>query len=168
LVRCDQGIAFSLSVDDGDDLGCVRPVDFNACSDACGVLNGCLCGVLLINDLGINDGLFVRSWKFYHKQHEACNISISGFKFNVELSFHFHTNQSSVFPVLRSWVLSSLLKDYIGGDLKVEFIVVLTGQSVELRKALFDQLVLESEVELQLESFLSSSLKGTGTGTFLA
>lgn len=120
--------------------------------------------VLLVSNFSSNDCILIGVWKINLEQHETGNSGVELLHLLGELFFHGLTDGGSVTPVAWSIVIRGSLKDSVSGNSSKDFLVVILALEVELWKLFLDQLVLESETNLEIKTLLGSGAQSAVLG----
>jgi len=105
---------------------------------------------LLDHNLSINYSIFVNIRQVDLKKHYGSAVGMSFQKFLPQFLLKLIPDISPIRPVLRGFIVTSLLQNQVSGYLSKKRFVIETSKLVQLRDLLLNQLVLESNMQLEL------------------
>ena len=113
--------------------------------------------LFLICNFGVDDGTLVDIRQINLDHHEAGNIRVGDTQVGLKSFKHFVTDVVTVQPIVGGVVITSDVQDTVSCDPGINRLIVILKKPINLTQVLLFQVVLESEVDVQLESLLGSS-----------
>jgi len=107
-------------------------------------------GRLLDDDLRVDYGVLVDLGQVDLQEHQARAVRVRGSQLLAQLGLEGGPDEGAVRPVLGRGVVARLLEDEVGRDASEEGFVVEARELVEQGELVFDELVLEGDVETEL------------------